>query len=232
VPTRRNEWYVPKFGPPRFRLFVGMAFVPYTLMNIGYVVIGSTLAPNGIHWDRVAAIALVYLLAVGVSAHALDALAPNKPWGAFLTKKQLQALALSALVPALVLGLFYSLTWAPWLIIVGLAELFFLFSYNLELFKARFHTEAWFALSWGFLPVLAGFILQTNTLSPAAVAGSLFGFTTAYVEINASKPYKTLRRQDGDSPATEHERRFEHILQGVVASVLTLAVVLVLYRLQ
>ncbi|MGP8124715.1 MAG: hypothetical protein ACLQEQ_02470 [Nitrososphaerales archaeon] len=231
-PTRANEWYVPKFGPPRFRLFVGMTFIPYTLMNIGYIVIGSTLAPNSIHWDRVAGMVLVYLLAVGVSAHALDALSSNKPWGAFLTRKQLLALALSALLPALVLGLYYALVYAPWLILIGLAELFFLLSYDLELFKARFHTEAWFALGWGFLPVLAGFVLQTNALSPAAAAGSLFGFTTAYVEINASKPYKALKRQHGDPPLAEHERRFERILKGVVASVLVLAVLLVLYRLQ
>ena len=145
--TRRNEWFVPKFGPPRFRVFLGMTFVPYTLMNIGYVVIGSMLAPSDIHWDRVIGIVFVYFLAIGVSGHALDALAPNRPWGAFLTKKQLQALALSALLPAIVLGLYYALTCAPWLVLVGAAELFFLFSYNLELFKARFHTEAWFALS-------------------------------------------------------------------------------------
>jgi hypothetical protein len=231
-PTMRNEWYVPKFGPPRFRLFVGMTFIPYTLMNISYVVIGSTLAPSGIHWDRMAGLVLVYLLAVGVCAHALDALAPNKPWGAFLTQKHLKVLAFSALVPALILGLYYALAYAPWLVLVGSAEIFFLFSYNLELFKARFHTEAWFALSWGFFPVFAGFVLQTNTLSPVAAAGCLFGFTTAYVEINASKPYKALRKQHGDARSAEYERRYEGILKGVVASVLVLAALLVLYRLQ
>jgi len=231
-PTRVKEWYVPKFGPRRFRLFVGMTFIPYTLMNTCYVIIGSMLGPGGVHWDRVIGIAAVYLLSVGVAAHALDALAPNKPWGAFLTRKQLAALAASALIPALALGLFYALSYAPWLIIVGMAELFFVLSYNLELFRGRFHTESWFAFSWGFLPVIAGFVLQTDSISPQALAGGVFGFTTAYVEINASKPYRILRRQTRDPQSAESERRFERILKGVVTSVLILAVLLVLYRLQ
>lgn len=230
--TRRNEWYVPKFGPDRFRLIIGMTFIPYTFMNVSYVVIGSMLAPSGVHWDRVVAIAAVYLLSVGVSAHALDALAPNKPWGAFLTKRQLGALAASTLALALALGLYYALSFAPWLIVVGSAELFFLLSYNLELFEGRFHTETWFAFSWGFLPVVAGFVLQADSLSPQALAGGVLGFTTAYVEINASKPYRALKRRARDAQSAESERRFERILKGVVASVLTLAVLLVLYRLQ
>jgi len=232
--NRGNEWYVPKFGPHRFRLFVGMTFIPYTLMNVSYVVIGSTLAPSGVHWDRVVVIAAVYLLSVGVSAHALDALAPNKPWGAFLTKRQLEVLAASALAPALALGLYYALRYAPWLIVVGLAEIFFLLSYNLELFRGRFHTEVWFAFSWGFLPVIAGFVLQTDSFSPTALVGAVFGLATAYVEINASKPYKVLKRQPQphDLQSAETERRFERILKGVVASVVTVTLLLVLLRLQ
>lgn len=231
-PTRENEWYAPKFGPRRFRLFVGMTFIPYTLMNASYVVIGSMLAPGGVHWDRVAGIATVYLLTVGVSSHALDALGPNKPWGVYFTRTQLGTLAVSALVPALALGLYYALSYAPWLIAVGLAELFFLLSYNLELFRGRFHSEGWFSFSWGFLPVVAGFVLQTDSLSPLALVAAIFGFTTAYVEINASRPYKTLKQRPRDLLSAASERRFERVLKGVVASVMTLALLLVLYRLQ
>ena len=42
--TREREWYVPRFGPRRFRLFVGMSFYPYSLMNACYILIGSLLA--------------------------------------------------------------------------------------------------------------------------------------------------------------------------------------------
>ncbi len=227
--TRANEWYVPKYGPRRFRLFLGLTFWPYTLMNASYVIIGSLLAPV-VHLDRAGGLALAYLLAVGIAAHALDAMAPNKPWGDILSRRQLLVLALGSLTPALGIGLYYALTFAPFLLIIGLFELFFLLAYNLELFGGLFHTDPWFALSWGFLPVLAGYVLQTDSLNLTALAGGSFGFFTSYVEINASRPYKALKKEDrglGSSSAA----KFESILKGIVASVLAVAAFLLAFRL-
>lgn len=223
-PTRSREWFVPKWGPRRFRLVVGLSFFPYTLMNASYVLIGSLLAPS-VHFDRMAGMAAVYLLAVGISAHSLDATAPNRPWGDFMSRRQLFLLASAGLVPALALGVYYALTWALLLIPVGLAELFFLLSYNLEWFRGLFHTDFWFALSWGLLPVLAGYIVQSNSISVAALAGGLFGFSTAYVEISSSRPYKALRREGGSGSAAL-AARLESILKGVVAAVLAVAALL------
>ena len=222
--TREQEFYVPRFGPKRFRLLVGLSFYPYSLMNASYILIGSLLAPT-VHYDRMAEMALVYLLAVGVSAHSLDAMSPNKPWGSFLSRQQLLAMAVGALVPALVLGLYLAFSYALLLIPFGLVELFFLLAYNLELFSGRFHTDFWFSLSWGFLPVLVGFIVQTNTVTVPALAGGLFGFFTAYVEINASRPYKALKRQPGGA-TSPLAARFESILKGIVASVVAVALFL------
>ena len=69
---RRTEWFVPSFGPERFRLFIGLLFLPYTGMVLSYAVIGSMLAQY-IHWDRVAAIMVIFFLALGIGGHALDA---------------------------------------------------------------------------------------------------------------------------------------------------------------
>jgi len=222
--TRANEFYVPRFGPRKFRLLVGLSFFPYTLMNASYVLIGSLLA-SPVHYDRMAEMALVYLLAVGVSAHSIDAMSPNKPWGDFLTRRQLLAMAVAGLVPALALGLYLSLAFAPVLIPIGAVELFFLLAYNLELFSGRFHTDLWFSLSWGYLPVLVGFIVQTNTMTVPALIEGLFGFFTAFIEINASRPYKALKRQPGGAylPLL---KKLESILKGVVLSVLAAAAAL------
>ncbi|MDE1853490.1 MAG: hypothetical protein KGI38_07065 [Thaumarchaeota archaeon] len=227
--TRANEWYVPKHGPRKIRLLVGLSFYPYSLMNASYVLLGSLLA-TPVHFDRMAGMALVYLLAVGVSAHSLDALAPNKPWGNFLTRRQLLILAIAALVPALGLGLFYALAYAPLLLPLGVAEIFFLLAYNLELFGGKFHTDFWFAASWGFLPVLAGYAVQTDSLSLSSLAGGLFGFFTAFVEINASRPYKALKR-DPHGESSEVASRLESILKGIVATVLAAAAALLMLRL-
>jgi hypothetical protein len=205
-----------------------MSFLPYTLMNAGYVVIGSMLAST-VHWDRVAVLVVVYVLAVGISAHALDAMGPNKPWGSLLSNRQFAVLAVSSLIPALALGAAYSILYAPWLLVVGTAELFFLFAYNLELFHSRFHSEGWFAFSWGFLPVVAGYVVQTDGLSVASLAGGLFGLATAYLEANASRPYKLLK-SGAEGQVMGSAERFEKVLKGVVGSVLAVALTMVTFR--
>jgi hypothetical protein len=225
--TRINEWYVPGFGPKKFRLLVGLSFYPYSLMNASYVLIGSLLAPS-VHYDRMFGMALVYLLAVGVAAHALDAMGPNKPWGEFLSRRQLLWLAVCGLVPALAIGLYFALTAAPLLIPLGLCELFFLLAYNLELFGGKFHSDFWFAVSWGFLPILVGFVVQTDSLSLTSLAGGFFGLFTAFVEISASRPYKSLKRQPGGATAPV-TYRLESILKGIVATVLTAAILLLIH---
>lgn len=218
--TRAHEWWVPRTGPRKLRLLIGLSFYPYSLMNASYVVIGSLLAPS-VHFDRMAGMALVYLLAVGLSAHSLDAMAPNKPWGEFLSRGQLKALAVTSLVPALGIGLYYALLYAPLLVPIGLMELFFLLAYNLELFGGAFHDDLWFAASWGFLPVVAGFVVQTDTVTLTSLAGGLFGFFTAFVEINASRPYRELRR--GGGAASPVASRLESVLKGIVLAVMATA---------
>ena len=92
--ARLNEWFVPRFGPLRFRAAIGLLFLPYTGMVLAFTLIGSMLAES-IHWDRVAAILAIYFLALGIGAHALDALGsrgPN-PWGAAFSTRQLWLLA-------------------------------------------------------------------------------------------------------------------------------------------
>ncbi len=198
-------------------------------MNASYVLIGSLLS-HPVHYDRMGGMAFVYLLAVGISAHSLDAIAPNKPWGEFLTRRPLALMAVGGLVPAFSLGLYYAFSFAPLLLPIGISELFFLLSYNLELFGRRFHTDGWFALSWGFLPVIAGFVVQTDTVTVVSWAGGLFGFITAYVEINAARAYKAMMR-DITTSGTPVALRLETIMKGIVSGVLAVAFFLLLLAL-
>ncbi|MFQ5597569.1 MAG: hypothetical protein ACE5GK_05905 [Nitrospiria bacterium] len=229
---RRSEWFVPRFGPLKFRVFVGLLFLPYTGMVLAYAVLGSMLAKQ-VYWDRVAAIGLIYFLGLGLSAHALDAIGgrgKTKPWGNHFSRKTLWTIAVFALIPAYAIGIYYILFWTPWLVVVALLEGFFLFAYNLEWFDGRFHTDAWFAFSWGVLPVLGGFIIQTNTLSPSvcALAGAMGLFSL--VEINASRPYKEIKRS-GEKAGQKFQKRYEQILKGISLGVILLAMALVCFRL-
>jgi hypothetical protein len=205
-----------------------MLFLPYTGMVLSFTVMGSVLAEL-VHWDRVGAIVVVYFLALGVGAHALDAIGSkgSKPWGSLFSRPLLMAIAGLAVAAAYVIGGYYIVTASPWLAVIAIAEGFFLFAYNLEWFGGRFHTDVAFALSWGVLPVLAGYVLQTNALSLPAVLLALSMGLLSLVEIQASRPYKVLRRQ---ARLTEDEygwmQRLERILRAVSLGVILLGLAL------
>ena len=139
---RTREWFVPNFGPAAFRSAVGLLFLPYTGMVLAYTVLGSVLADT-IYWDRVAAIVAIYVLALGIGAHALDALGSKavRPWGSAFSPRRLRLLAFSSLAAAYALGVPYMVLYAPLLWPIALLEGFFVFAYNLEWFCGRFHTD-------------------------------------------------------------------------------------------
>ncbi len=231
---RSSEWFVPKWGPLKFRSFLGLLFLPYTGMVLSFALIGSMLASR-ILWDRALAIVAIYFLGLGIAAHALDALGSKslKPWGTLFTRRQLWLMAISSLVPAYLLAIYYMVRFVPLLWLFALAEGFFVFAYNLELFRGRFHTDNWFAFSWGFLPVLAGYVIQTNHISPAALLLAVAMALFSLVEIKASRPYKTLKPlfntlQDGEKAAMI---RYEAILKSISLGVIFLGAGLLVWRL-
>lgn len=228
IPDRRSEWFVPTFGPLKFRIAVGLLFLPYTGMVLAFTVIGAMLAPTVV-WGRVGAIVLVYFFGLGIAAHALDALGSRgiKPWGEHFSRRQLKATALLALLVSYGVGMYYVFFVTPWLGVIALLEGFFLFAYNLEWFGGRFHTDGGFAFSWGVLPTLAGFVIQTDRLSiPVVIVAGAMG-ALSLVEINASRPYKEMKRRAEKSEALA---RYEAILKGVSLGVILLATGLALWR--
>ncbi len=232
-PDRKSEWFVPKFGPAGFRTFVGLLFLPYTGMVLSFSVVGSLIAIP-VHWDRVLAIVAIYFLGLGLGAHALDALGSKgiKPWGKVFSTKQLWFMAVGSLTLAYGIAGYYIFRFVPLLSVLAVLEGFFVFAYNLEWFQGRFHTDHWFAFSWGFLPVLAGYIMQTNSLSfeVLALAISMAFFST--IEIKASRPYKELKRTidllEGKEKAMM--ARYEAILKSVSLGVIFLGGGLLIWR--
>ena len=230
---RATEWFVPKLGPPKFRSFIGLLFLPYTAMVLAFAVIGSMAAAT-IIWERVLAIVIIYFLGLGIAAHALDALGSKKtkPWGNAFTKRQLWTLASASLAGAYLIAVYYMVRYVPWLATVAILEGFFVFSYNLEWFKGRFHTDRWFAFAWGFLPVVAGHIIQTNTISAAALVLATSMALFSLVEIKASRPYKDLKRQRQSMSEGEKllMQRYEAILKSISLGVILLGAGLLIGR--
>jgi hypothetical protein len=227
---RTTEWFVPRFGPPKFRAFIGLLFLPYTGMVLSYTVIGAMLAPQ-VDWERVAAMLLIYFLALGFSAHAFDALGSRavKPWGNFFSVRQLWLLGVGALVAAYAIAGYYMTLYAPLMWPVAIAEGFFLLAYNLEWFGGRFHTDGYFALSWGALPVIAGYVMQTNTMAVSAVLMAGATAMLSLVEIRASRPYKEWKRTRLANPAV-NLGFLEGILKCISGGVLLLGISLAAVR--
>jgi hypothetical protein len=227
--TRLNEWFVPKFGPLRFRVFIGLLFLPYTGMCISFTIIGSMLS-SSIVWERTGAIAVIYALALGVSAHTADSIGSKKakPWGNYFSKMQLWLLITSSLVAAYSIGIYYMIIYVPLLWIVAILEGFFVFAYNFELFKGYFHNDFWFAVSWGVLPVMAGFIMQTNSIGVIPLAVSVIAGIISYVEIKISRPYKELKKITYD----EYQiKSLETCLKIISLGTIAFATISIIYRL-
>lgn len=226
--TRINEWFVPRFGPTKFRVFVGILFVPYTGMCVSFTVIGSMLVSD-IAWDRVGAIALIYTLALGVSAHVADSLGSKKtkPWGNYFTKAQLLIIMGATLAAAYTIGIYYIVFFVPLLAVIAALEGFFLFAYNFETFGGRFHNNFWFAASWGALPAMAGYIMQANSIGALALIAACTAGLVSYAEIRMSRPYKQLK-QSGADP--ESAKRLESGLKVISLGTMAFALAIVAYR--
>ena len=226
--TRMNEWFVPKFGPAKFRVFVGLLFLPYTGMCVSFTIIGSMLAGEVV-WDRVGAIALIYVLALGVSAHVADSLGSKKakPWGRYFTKAQLLVLMSATLAAAYAIGIYYIVSLVPLLAVIAALEGFFLFAYNFEAFDGRFHNNFWFAVSWGTLPALAGYVMQANSISILALAVSGAAGLVSYAEIRMSRPYKQLKQSGIDQGRA---KRLENGLKAVSLGTIAFSLIMLAYR--
>ena len=194
---RSSEWFVPKFGPQGFRKGIGMLYLPYTAIVTCFAALGAMIEPLEI--ERIIAISLIYFLALGISAHLLDAIGgKTKPWG-ILPKRKIWAVALGILGIAFSIGIFYAILDSPLLFPIGIMEGFFLFAYNLELFEGKFHNKKSTVFSWGVLPVFAGSAIQSNSISFETIIISAIGALLTYILITNSRPYKILKQTNSDN---------------------------------
>jgi len=225
---RTSEWFVPKFGPRNFRVGIGILFLPYTAVVTSFAAWGSLTGSFDL--VRLIAICTIYFLSVGISAHCLDAVGgTTKPWGD-LPKRKILAIALIALGVAFAIGLYYAFLDSPLLFPIGIAEGFFLFAYNLELFGGKFHNNPSTVFSWGILPVLAGSAIQTNSISPESLILCAISACVTYALITTSRKYKELTRSFGDPILIKRkELTLKIITVGVV--VLTIALFVARYYL-
>lgn len=222
---RTSEWFVPKFGSQKFRKTIGVLYLPYTAIVTCFAILGATTDPFAS--DRIIAISVIYVLALGVSAHLLDAVGgKTKPWGN-LPKQKIWIIAIGVLCVAFSIGIYYAFLDSPLLFPIGIAEGFFLFAYNLELFGGKFHNKKSTILSWGVLPVFAGSAIQTNSISFETLIVSGIASLITFILITNSRPYKILKQTNGN---IQKIKRKEFILKSLSFGVILGTIIFFLIR--
>ncbi len=144
---------------------------------------------------------------------------------------------------AVLIGSYYVITLSLLLLPIIAVELFFALAYNLEMFQKRFHTTFVFAVSWGVIPFLTGYFINSLTLSLAPVTMSIgIGLLTG-VQRTLSTQARLFRRKvntldglrlrDGTilpMISTELSKPSEISLKILAAMIFVFALALVLYR--
>jgi len=223
---RMSEWFVPKFGPRKFRLSIGILFLPYTSIVTCFAAWGALAVEFEL--ERLVAICAIYFLAVGIAAHCLDAVGgKSKPWGN-LPKRKLVAIALTALAIAFTIGFYYAILDSPLLFPIGIIEGFFLFAYNLEMFGGKFHNNPSTVFSWGILPVFAGTAIQINSISFETIILAGISAVITYALITTSRKYKLEKKSE--SPDWKNIKQKEKILKIITAAVITSTVIFFVVR--
>ena len=228
--NRLNEWFVPKFGPIQFRIAIGILFLPYTAMCISFALLGSLISPS-IHWDRIIAIILIYFFALGIGAHFADSIGSRKrPWGVEISIHTSWIILVLSISVAYSIGIYFIIYFAPLLLVVAVAEGFFLFAYNFEKFGGRFHTNFWFVIAWGSLPVLAGFMMQTNAITLESILVATVASVISYVEISLSRPYKVLKSNNVQNGSVSTLEKYLKIISfgTLIIAMLALALRIIL----
>jgi hypothetical protein len=173
--------------------YVTLLHPPYTLWHLSFVIFGAAISTS-LHYDRLAATLVAFFLAVGVSAHALDELR-GRPLATAIPARVLWALAVGGLVGAVALGVVGAAVVSPWLLgFVGFG-LFIAPAYNLEWFGGRFHTDCWFAASWGAFPLLTASFAMSGTVELAAIVGAAMAFVLSLAQRTLSTRVRSLRRK-------------------------------------
>lgn len=182
--------------PGGWRDLVTLLHPPYTAWHLSYVVIGAAAAPQ-IHGLRLGAALGAFLLAVGISAHALDEL-HGRPLQTKLKRSTLIGLAAVSLAGAVAIGVAGIVIVSPLLIPLVLAGAVLVPAYNLELAGGRLHNDTWFALAWGGFPAFTGYFANALTVRPAGVLVAAACCLLSAAQRRLSTPVRELRRRTAE----------------------------------
>ena len=231
-------------GTKGWQDYLNLLHFPYTLWHLSYVVLGAVISPT-VHLDRLLGTLLAFFLAVGIASHALDEL-HDRPLGTKIPRVVLISLTVVSLVGAVAWGVGVGILVTRWMFAFVAFGGFIVVFYNLGLWRNRFHTDLWFAFSWGAFPVLASYFVNASRLDVAVVLLAVGCFLLTLAQRTLSTPVRTIRRKalsvEGHIELANGERLIldsqsiilvpERALALLGAAIVVLASGLLIFRLQ
>jgi hypothetical protein len=197
-----------------WRDYVTLLHPPYTLWHLSYVAIGAALAPH-MNWGLLGWTTLAFLLAMGIGAHALDEL-NGRPLRTAIPAPVLVGLAAVSIAAACAIGLVAAAGSTWWLLLFIGFGAFIAVAYNLELFDGAFHSNLWFAASWGSFPVLTAYFAAAERLRADAFAAAAFALLVSLVQRTLSTEVRFARRDARDLTASRPAELALQLLSGAL----------------
>ena len=242
--TRKRPTFYALPGAKWWQDYINLLHLPYTLWHMAYVVLGAAVAPT-VHVDWLMGTLLAFFLAVGIASHALDEL-NDRPLGTKIPPFVLVSLAVVSLGGAVSLGILAGILENQWIFAFVAFGAFIAVFYNLGLWQNRFHSDLWFAFSWGAFPVLTSYWVHASRLDVAVVIVAVSCFFLTLAQRTLSTSARTIRRKsvsvegyidlvDGERIELDSERIIEvpeRALASLVVAIVVLAAGLLTYRLQ
>ena len=171
--------------------------LPYTLMNLSFLAIGFGIA--GIQrWDVFGWILLAYFLGLGIAAHSFDQLpGMGSNYIKHLTPKELWMFGLPALCAAVAIGVYWMIELGAWHLLWMIPlQTFFVWAYpNSKFAGGFFHGDGSFAVSFGFIPVMVGFYINTLSFDLTFYPWAATAFIISFIEITLSRYVRTVRKE-------------------------------------
>jgi hypothetical protein len=226
---RRKTWYFIASDSKLADVY-NILHLPYTAMALSLVLAGAAVAPQ-VHVDRVLGALVAYFFGLGVGAHALDQLEPGgSHYVERLSRSELAAMSVLGLTVGVAVGLYFALTVTEWLVPLIAAGVFFAIAYPMpsQVAGGLFHNDLTFSFSWGFLPFLTSYFVNSVELNVAPVAAGFLAALAAWAEIRLSRRARALRKEG--SPAATYEG-LERKLKILVVTTCTVSLMLVVARL-
>lgn len=184
---------LPKLNPSKVREFkvrknilgdiIALLHLPRMSIVLCFIVIGACLAEK-VYWDRVI-LSVTALALCLIAAYRFDELAGNHT-GTRIPPIEHWIVIYSCLTAACIISLYLSYTYSWWIFVFALVGAFFVTAYNLEIWGGTFHNTHWFGISWGCLPLLGSYYLNSLSVDHGwipAIIMSIFAYFIARHEI-------------------------------------------------